>query len=627
MNLFMKKFVYAIILLLVFSCQKKENKETLKPASQLVGVPDSFESLWSNVDTRREPLDVEIIKEWEEDDVVMKILRYRVGIFKGTKAMMAAIYGYPKNQKKVPALVQIHGGGQFADYRAVMTNAKRGYATISIAWAGRIKAPDYYVDKKGVALFWNDSINNPNYKITTDWGVLDGYHAPYRNSKNDFNSIMPAPWTFDSVPSPRNNSWFLCALGVRRAITFLERQPEVNPEKIGVYGHSMGGKLTVMTATDSRIKAAAPSCGGISDNCSDNELYKRTLSDAVYLEQIKCPIIFLNPSNDFHGQIVDLQPAIETTRTKDWRISSSANSNHQDLPEFEVTGLLWFDQHLKNEFLFPKTPTTSITLHDPKGVPIYSLDPDESAKIQEIDIYYTQQGEKGRTTDRSETSRFWHHAKAIKRGGQWVGEIPIYSVEKPLWVFSTVKYALDNSVKGAGYYYREYETNSFVLSSKMTTISSEELQSANIKPSLKKSNFIETFDENWEKQWFTYTPEGWGRRTNKLSCDLWKAPNNNAKIYIEIFSEKPNKLVIGIDDYAVELQHNGGNNWEKYTLEKEDFKDVAGNSFKSWTSAKEFRILNQDNIKSFQEGKIVFKKLGQKWNGEKPQFRDLKWID
>ena len=108
MNLFMKKFVYAIILLLVFSCQKKENKETLKPASQLVGVPDSFESLWSNDDTRREPLDVEIIKEWEEDDVVMKILRYRVGIFKGTKAMMAAIYGHPKNQKKVPALVQIH---------------------------------------------------------------------------------------------------------------------------------------------------------------------------------------------------------------------------------------------------------------------------------------------------------------------------------------------------------------------------------------------------------------------------------------------------------------------------------------------------------------------------------------
>ena len=35
-------------------------------------------------------------KQWEEDDVVMQVLRYRIGIFKGQKAMMAAVYGYPK---------------------------------------------------------------------------------------------------------------------------------------------------------------------------------------------------------------------------------------------------------------------------------------------------------------------------------------------------------------------------------------------------------------------------------------------------------------------------------------------------------------------------------------------------
>lgn len=626
MGLLKKTFTYAIMLLLSISCQRKENRETLKPINELGGVPHSFESLWSNIDTRKEPLDVEIIKEWEEDGVVMKVLRYRVGVFRGVKAMMAAIYGYPKNQNKAPALVQIHGGGQYADYRAVLTNGKRGYATISLAWAGRINAPDYFVDKKGVALFWNDSINHPNYKITTDWGVLDGYHAPCRNLENNFNSINPRSWTFDSVPSPRNNSWFLCALGARRAITFLEKQAEVDPNKIGVYGHSMGGKLTVMTATDSRIKAAAPSCGGISNNYSDYELYRRTLADDVYLEQIKCPIIFLNPSNDFHGKIDDLLPAIALTKTKEWRISSSAHSDHQDLPEFEVSGLLWFDQYLKGEFAFPKTPKTKIALNDPKRIPIYSLSPDESSEIQEIDIYFTQQGREGKTTDRSATSRFWHHTKAIKRDKQWIAEIPFYSLEKPLSVFSTVRYALDNSVKGAGYYYREYETNSFVLTSKMTTISSEQLQSADLKPSIKKNNLIEAFDENWQKEWFTYSIEGWGRRTNKLSCDIWKASHSNAKIYIEIFSGKPNKLVIGIDDYAVELEHNG-DKWQKYTLTRDDFKDATGNSIESWVSVKELRILEQDNISSLREGEKVSKKLGQKWKGEKPLFRYLKWMD
>ena len=134
------------------------------------------------------------------------------------------------------------------------------------------------------------------------------------------------------------------------------------------------------------------------------------------------------------------------------------------------------------------------------------------------------------------------------------------------------------------------------------------------------------FDENWQKEWFTYSIEGWGRRTNKLSCDIWKASHSNAKIYIEIFSGKPNKLVIGIDDYAVELEHNG-DKWQKYSLTRDDFKDATGNGIESWVSVKELRILEQDNISSLREGEKVSKKLGQKWKGEKPLFRYLKWMD
>ena len=103
--------------------------------------PQTFEELWASYDPRAEPLEIEILREWEEDGVVLRIVRCRIGIFKGQKARMAAAYGYPKGGVKLPGLVQIHGGGQYADYRAVLTNARRGYATISIAWAGRISAP------------------------------------------------------------------------------------------------------------------------------------------------------------------------------------------------------------------------------------------------------------------------------------------------------------------------------------------------------------------------------------------------------------------------------------------------------------------------------------------------------
>ena len=94
------------------------------PALKGSVAPTSLEDMWIGFDPKAEPLDVEIFKEWEEDGVKLKVLRYRIGVFKGQKAMMAAVYGYPRNGKSLPGLVQIHGGGQYADYRAPLSNAK-----------------------------------------------------------------------------------------------------------------------------------------------------------------------------------------------------------------------------------------------------------------------------------------------------------------------------------------------------------------------------------------------------------------------------------------------------------------------------------------------------------------------
>ena len=134
----------------IFSCPAlaQESGDTLPP---LRGndVPHTFAEMWEGFDPRAEPLDTEVVREWEKDDAVIQIVRFRIGKFKGRVSKLAAIYGYPKSLKqgqRIPALLQIHGGGQFADERGVIANAKRGYATLSIAWAGRISAEDYRVD-------------------------------------------------------------------------------------------------------------------------------------------------------------------------------------------------------------------------------------------------------------------------------------------------------------------------------------------------------------------------------------------------------------------------------------------------------------------------------------------------
>lgn len=111
-------------------------QETLPPLTGQ-SAPQTFEELWAGFDPRAEPLEVETLKEWEEDGVVLRVVRFRIGIFKGQKALLAAVYGYPKGGVKLPGLVQIHGGGQYADHKACLLNAKRGYALVAFSVCGQ----------------------------------------------------------------------------------------------------------------------------------------------------------------------------------------------------------------------------------------------------------------------------------------------------------------------------------------------------------------------------------------------------------------------------------------------------------------------------------------------------------
>ena len=602
-------------------------KETLPPLVN-GSAPRNFEELWAGYDPRHEPLDVEILKEWETEGVVMRIVRYRIGVFKGRKAMMAAIYGFPKGATKLPGLVQIHGGGQYADSNAVFTNAKRGYATVSIAWAGRINAPDYRVSPAEVQLFWDGAADNPAYKLTTDWGAMDAYHAPCRNPKNNFTGISAESWTLDAVESPRNSPWFLCTLGARRALTFLEQQPEVDADKLGVYGHSMGGKLTVLTtAADSRVKAAAPSCGGISDRPADNALFAATISDDVSLKRVSRPIIFLSPSNDFHGRIDDLQKALGEIRSKDWRVTCSPHHNHQDTAEYEVATQLWFDRHLKGSFTFPETPKSSLELKTDKGVPVFSITPDASRPVLSVDVYYTRQGRmEGEAEDRNNTiARFWHHVSAIRNGDSWTAGLPLHGTDRPLWVYGNISYQLDPPVTGAGYYYRTYTTKRFNLSSRMQTATPGQLKAAGVRNTLKPSLVIETFAGDWEKEWFSYRPDDWARNTHKLHDAQWEAPAG-AKLAFEVRSDSPGKLVVGLDDHAVEMDLKGGSEWQAVVLSDSDFKDASGAAMSGWTGIKELRLAARDRLVSKKDGKEQVSVLGAAWKGPDPKFRNLRWV-
>ncbi len=68
-------------------------KDTLPPLKD-GRVPRSVDEIWKDFDPRREPLETEVLKEWEDDGLVCRIVRFRVGVFKGVKSWVGGLYAF-----------------------------------------------------------------------------------------------------------------------------------------------------------------------------------------------------------------------------------------------------------------------------------------------------------------------------------------------------------------------------------------------------------------------------------------------------------------------------------------------------------------------------------------------------
>ncbi len=82
-------------------------------------VPTTFAALWADVDPTAEPLEIKIVRQWQEEGLVLRYVTYHVGTFKGKPARVAAFYAFPRGAHKLPGLVHLHGGGQRAFLREV----------------------------------------------------------------------------------------------------------------------------------------------------------------------------------------------------------------------------------------------------------------------------------------------------------------------------------------------------------------------------------------------------------------------------------------------------------------------------------------------------------------------------
>ena len=434
--------------------------ETLSPLKDGTP-PQTLEELWAGFDPRADSIEEQIVKEWEEDGVYVSIVRYCIGTFKGEKSWMAAYYARPLKGENLPGLVQVHGGGQAASREKVIVDAKRGYACISINWGGN--------------RFYKEEDLGPDAQ--TYWGNIDGSQQKIQKD-------------IDPVESLRNDKYFVRTLAARRALTFLENREEVDPEKLGMYGFSMGGNITIRVAgIDDRVKVAAPMCATPIDKVEGTFDYIME-GRMPYETGITCPIIYPTAANDFYGHIEDIDWLISRMPSKQFAMVREPHFSHKGTVNYGQGMPLWFDAHLKEDFKYPANPTLTMDVSGESARPTVKIKVDDSLPVEMVDIYYTRDGMENGFRD--VRFRFWEFSAAVKNGDSYEAGVDIYGTDKPLWIYANVHYKLPENVANRS----DRKIPNLVTSSLLLKIQPGDLTHlASASEKLPKTKLIQSFED------------------------------------------------------------------------------------------------------------------------------------
>lgn len=201
---------------------------------------------------------------------------YQGEAYRGRPARVFACYAQPPGDGPFPAMVLIHGGGGTAFSEWARLWAARGYAAIAMDLAGC----------------------GPDKQPLADGGPGQGHDMKFAQFNGENVNDM---WTYHAVAA------------VVRAHSLVRSLDAVDASRIGVTGISWGGYLTCIVAgLDGRFRVAVPvyGCGFLHENSTwlaeferlGPELAARWVAHfdpSRYLPGVRCPIFFLNGTNDF----------------------------------------------------------------------------------------------------------------------------------------------------------------------------------------------------------------------------------------------------------------------------------------------------------------------------------------
>jgi dienelactone hydrolase len=612
----MKKLLFVLSLSLL----------ALSPAARAVEQYETVDALWKDFDPRALPLDAKVIKETTQDGIVLRTVQYTVETTDGFTVRMLAYYGFPVGAKHLPTVLHVHGGGQNAISQYVLFWAKKGYAAMSINWGGK-------------------PLEGKEENGKTDWGPL--------NVSQDEKGI---PNVYGTTPNARANSWYHWNMGIRRSVTFLEQQPEVDPSRVGVFGISMGGRLMWLFAgTETRVRCVTSIYGAVlmgdrianipdsetAPQAAANPLWNKTLDAIAYAPRIKCPFLFLSATNDFYGRMDLVNKALDLVPpTNCWR-SFAPHYNHTIGIDHSATLLVWMNYWLKGEGAWRKSPILAAKPDKAGNAISTSVSVDRPQDVQRVDLLYS--------TDVYPESRFWRTVEVPGKNSSWSTNLPLTIVNKDVFVFANVLY-------------KSGET----LSAPVVTIPASDLKTAGLSASDAASLVIDDFHAGYtdwfvpgaaanlllaDRQNFKVVPAPdsrkaivaseeagarWVMATQKLGDPKWKAPAG-AALQVELNARETNSLVVAVtkDDsrkplkprvYTASVNVTGGGSWETVTLPLADFKSADdGTPMGNWDDVNLLVICGRYIIPAKGKPEPLVD-VGADWKGTPPAVASVKWV-
>ena len=232
-----------------------------------------FTGPWDLAELKKPPT-----AEWGEKSELVQEVYYAGEPLAGKPTRVFAYYARPESPDgPFPGMVLVHGGGGTAFAQWATLWAKRGYAAVAMDLGGC----------------------GPRRKRLDDGMPAQGHPEKFRKFATD--EEARALWTYHATAA------------VIRGHSLLAAREEVDPQRIGLTGISWGGYLTCITAgLDDRFKVVVPvyGCGFLHENSCwlgeferlGPEQTKRWVAHydpSRYLPGVRCPILFVNGTNDF----------------------------------------------------------------------------------------------------------------------------------------------------------------------------------------------------------------------------------------------------------------------------------------------------------------------------------------